>query len=315
MSGKDPYEILGVPRTASQEEIKRVYRRLAKETHPDRNPGDKNAEKRFKEVRAAYEVLGDPQRRAQYDRFGAGGPTPEFHTWTTGGGGTPFEDIRFDFGSLGDLSSIFEQFFSRGGERVRPRSTQRRVRPRGADLEHGIELSFEEAWRGTTREVVLTGAGRGGEPERIEVHIPPGVRDGQRIRVRGKGQAGPGGRGNLLIHCRVRPHPFYRCEGADIVVDLPLTLAEATFGTKVGLPTPDGPTVVTVPPGTSSGTKLRLRGRGLHRQDGGTGAETRGDLLAIVRIQAPKDVSPRARQLLEELDRELAQRPRAHWPP
>ena len=146
MTNKDPYEILGVSRNASQDEIKQAYRLLAKKHHPDRNPGDKSAEQRFKEVHAAYEVLGDAERRAQYDRFGAGGPAPDVRTWTTGRGGVHFEDIPFDFGSiggLGDLTSIFEQFFSRGGgTRTRRRAAPRAAAaPRGPDIEHSVELS------------------------------------------------------------------------------------------------------------------------------------------------------------------------------
>jgi len=304
MTAKDPYEILGVSRNATQEEIKRAYRRLAKQYHPDRNPGDKSAEQRFKEVQAAYEVLGDPERKAQYDRFGAGGPRPEFHTWTTSH--VPFEGIRFDFGSLGDLTSIFEQFFQRAtGVGAGPRPGGR-SRARGPDLEYEVELSFEELLRGTTREIVLAS---NGHQERLEVRIPSGVEDGQRIRVRGKGQPGPGGRGDLMIRCRVRPHPYFRRDGLDILLDLPLTLTEATLGAKVEVPTPDGRATVIVPPGTPSGAKLRLRGHGV--QDGRTRA--RGDLLAVVKIVPPKTLSPRARELLTELDRELRQQVRPSW--
>jgi len=309
MSNKDPYEILGVSRTATPEEIKQAYRRLAKKHHPDRNPQDrKGAEQRFKEIQAAYEVLGDSQRRAQYDQWGAGGPAPEFHTWTSRGTGG--EDIGFDFNSLGDLNSIFEQFFGRGmGARGR-RRTATRAAPRGADLEYAVDLSFEEAVRGTVREVVLTGAN--GSTEQIRFRVPANVTDGQRIRVRGKGQDGPGGRGDLMILCRIRPHPYFRREGLDVTLDVPLTYAEATLGAQVEIPTLDGATVVKVPPGTSSGTKLRLRGRGL--RDGRTGQT--GDLFAVVRIVAPKSLSPRASELVQQLDRELQQRPREDlgWP-
>ncbi|MGD8451782.1 MAG: DnaJ C-terminal domain-containing protein [Phycisphaerae bacterium] len=310
MTNKDPYEILGVPRTASQDEIKRAYRRRAKETHPDHNPGDKSAEQRFKEIQAAYEVLGDKQRRAQYDQFGAGGPTPEFHNWGADVGGNPFGNMGFDLGGMGDLTSIFEQFFARGGVgggRSRGRASGRRPARRGADLETSIELTFEEAVQGCQREVVLGGPSM--ESERISVRVPGGVSDGRRIRVSGKGQPGPGGRGDLLIRCRIRPHPLFRRDGLDVLLDLPLTFAEATLGAKVEIPTPDGTTIVTVPPGTSSGSKLRLRGRGVREERSGQ----QGDLLAVVRIQAPRQVSAEARQLLEQLEQELRQRPRAHW--
>jgi len=306
MSSKDPYEILGVPRTATQEEIKKAYRRLAKLYHPDRNPNDKTAEQRFKEVHAAYEVLGDPQRRAQYDRFGAGGPAPDVRTWTTGAG-VSFEDIGFDFSSLGDLTSIFEQFFSRAsGRRTGARrGFQRASQERGPDIEYTLDLTFEESLRGTVRELVLSSPDFGQPSETIRVRIPPGVSEGQRIRVRGKGAIGPGGRGDLMIRCRVRPHPYFRREGNDILLDLPLTFGEAALGTSVEIPTPDGPTLVKVPAGTSAGTKLRLRGRGVRDAQGQT-----GDLYAVVRIVVPKTVSTRARELIRELETELSQRPR-----
>lgn len=308
MASKDPYDILGVPRSATADEIKRAYRRLAKQYHPDRNQGDKSAEQRFKEVHAAYEVLGDPERRAQYDRFGAGGPRPEFHQWRTHAAG-PFEGAGFEFGGFGDLTSIFEQFFSRSGagQRGRRRAAAR-VRPRGANIEHAVELSFEEALRGTTRDVVLSGPD--GRSERISVRIPAGVRDGQRVRIAGKGQAGAGGRGDLIIRCRVRPHPTFRRDGLDILVDLPLTLTEAALGARVEVPTPDGLALVSVPAGTASGTKLRLRGRGV--RDARTGRT--GDLLAVVRIVPPKSLTPRARELLEALAAELNESPRVSRP-
>ncbi len=305
MANKDPYDILGVGRGATPDEIKKAYRRLAKQHHPDRNPNDKSAEKRFKEVQAAYEVLGDADRRAQYDRFGAGGPAPDIHSWT-GAQGAPFENVQFDASGMGDLTSIFEQFFSRGMGGRTGRRTTRRGGPRGADIEHEVELSFEEAVHGTEREVVLTAGEPGLGTERISFRVPAGVTDGQRIRVRNKGQEGPGGRGDLMILCRVRPHPYFRRDGLDVLLDLRLTFVEAALGTQAEIPTLDGPTVVKVPAGTSGGSKLRLRGRGV--RDARTGQT--GDLYAVVRVEVPKQLSPRAHQLLQELDRELNQHPR-----
>jgi curved DNA-binding protein len=306
-ANKDPYQILGVSRGASPEEIKKAYRRLAKQHHPDRNPNDKSAEQRFKEVQAAYEVLGDAQRRAQYDQFGAGGPTPAYQTWTTGPGG-PFSggDVSFDFSSLGDLTGIFEQFFNRGGGQRGRRRGAAREAPRGADLESALDVSLEEAARGTERELVLSTSDSRDSSERVRVHIPAGVSDGQRIRVRGHGNVGPGGRGDLLIRVHTQPHPYFRREGQDLLLDLPLTFAEAALGTQVEIPTLAGRTMVKVPPGTSSGTKLRLREHGLPAARG----QPAGNLYVVVRIIAPRELSPRARELVSELDRELQQRPR-----
>jgi len=300
---KDPYEILGVRRDASAEEIKRAYRRLAKETHPDRNPGDASAERRFKEVQAAYEVLGDARRREEYDRFGAGGPAPEFRRWSSGQ--DPFQGAHVEF-NQGDLRDIFEQFFSRDASRGARRRAPRPAR-RGADIEHAIDLGFLEAGRGVTHVVELRRAG--GKPERIEVRIPPGVTDGQVIRVRGQGQDGPGGRGDLMIRCRVRSHPQFRRDGRDLLLDLPLSFAEAAFGAKIDIPTLDGATILTVPAGTVSGAKLRLRGRGFPDPQNGE----RGDMYAVVRIHVPKNLTPRARELIHALEQELPENPRAAW--
>lgn len=304
MTSKDPYDILGVARHATADDIKRAYRRLAKEHHPDRNPGSKAAEQRFKEVQAAYEVLGDPQRRAQYDRFGEGGPAPEFRNWSAGAP-RGAANVEFDFDSLGDLSSIFEQFFRRGS---RGRGFQRGEAPavRGPDLDHGVEVSFEEAVRGTTREIVLRNP-ENGASERISFRIPAGVTDGQRIRVRGKGNYGPGGRGDLIIHTRVRADARFRREGRDLVTDLPLSFPQAALGATVEVPTLDGAVLVKVPPGASSGTRLRLRGKGVPDPRGGEP----GDLYAVVQIAVPKNLSPAARKLIEQLADELNQQVQA----
>ena len=310
MSPKNPYDILGVARGASQEEIKRVYRRLAKKYHPDRNLGDKQAEEKFKELQAANEVLGDPKRRAQYDRFGAGGPAPAFQAWGAGGA-SPFGDSSFNFDSAGDLTSIFEQFFRRGPAQRQRRTAARRRRVRGADIQFTVDLTLEEAASGIRREIALSG-GAGDARERIEFRVPAGIDEGQLIRVKGKGQDGAAGRGDLMIRCHIRPHAFFRRDGLDLHLDLPLNLTEAALGTKVEVPTFDGPMRLTVPPGTASGTKLRLRGKGIHDERSGR----IGDMLAIVRIHAPRDLSPRARELLETLAAELKDDPRRGlgWP-
>lgn len=314
----DPYEILGLARSASQDEIKRKYRELAKRFHPDRNPNDKSAERKFKEVQAAYEVLGDAQRREQFDRFGAGGPRPDFRTWKGGRGdhNGAHESVSVDFGDFGDLSSIFEQFFSRGsmgdmgarGGRGRPRRPSGGPLPKGGDIVTQVTIGFEEATKGATRELVVSAA-PGEQGERISFRVPAGVSDGQKIRIREKGQEGPGGRGDILVEIQIAPHSYFRREGLDILLDLPLTLSEAVLGARIEIPTLEGPTVLTVPAGTSSHSKLRLRGKGVH--DARSGQV--GDMLVVVRIDVPRDLTPGARELVEKLAVEARQSPRRPW--
>lgn len=327
MAERNYYQVLGVSRTASAAEIKSAYRKLAKQYHPDRNPGNKDAETRFKEVQAAYDVLGDAEKRKLYDQFGqagvgqapgspgwrAGADGQRAYTWRSGGGpDIPVEDLDdlFSFfagsGQRRTSASPFEDFIGKSaGRRRRPPQEQA---PVGRDIEHPVSLSFDQAIRGTKLELSLMPAG-GGSPAKVEVRIPPGVSEGQRIRVRGKGQPGrpPG---DLYIICQVQPHAYFRRVGDDIYLDLPLTLSEATLGTRVEIPTLDGRTVLTVPEGTSSGARLRLKGKGVQP----AGDKPRGDQYAVIRIVPPKDLSPRQRELVEELKRlEKSPRDQLGW--
>jgi len=316
MAESDFYQVLGIGRSAGADQIKRAYRRLAKRYHPDRNKDNPAATEKFKQVRQAYEVLSDPQKRANYDRFGTAevgvgaGPWPggaRTHTWSGDPG-------KFDFGGLEDMfgqavggregmGDIFEQLF--GGRRRGPgRSARVRREPRAADIQHEVSLSFEQAISGTSLQLTLQ---RGGRREKIEVRIPPGVSDGQRIRLRGKGQPGRDGHaGDLYIICRVKAHRYFRREGSDVYLDLPISVTEAGLGAKVTIPTIDGPTTVSVPAGTASGTKLRLRGKGVG--DARTGK--RGDQYAVIRIVPPKRLDERGRRLMEELSQALPDDPR-----
>lgn len=313
MADRDLYAVLGVSRTASADEIKRAYRKLAKQHHPDRNKGQPSAEAKFKEVQQAYDVLSDTQKRSVYDQFGTTGPIPEgfagggpggarAYRWSGGSGGQVPPDFDLSDllsgmagGGAASGGSIFDEFL---GRRRGKRRSRESAAPPVADMEHEVTLDFEQAVRGTTLEMQLQLPGRRSANETIQVRIPPGVQDGQRIRVRGKGAtAADGSRGDLFIIPRVRPHRYFRREGNDIYLDLPLTLAEATLGAKVSIPTLDGPTVVTVPPGTASGKKLRLTGRGI--QD--ARSAERGDQYAVIRIVPPPSLSPQQRRLLDEL--------------
>jgi len=348
---KDLYGTLGVSKGASQDEIKKAYRKLARQYHPDANPGDASAEERFKEVQGAYDVLSDPEKRKQYDRFGSSngrGPGP---------GGINFEG--FDLGDLGDLGDIFGGLF---GGRGRAQQQQPRGQ-RGSDLEVEVRLSFEDSLQGveTTIPVELEtacrecngsgakpgtaptlcpecrgrgvisesqglfalsqpcprcrgngtviedpcprchGSGRERRTKRYTVKIPAGVKDGSRIRLRGKGEAGYGGAeaGDLYVVTRVEPSKLYTRRGDDLVVDVPVTYAEATLGAQVKVPTPDGEVTVKVKSGTTDGTLLRVKGKGAPKLKG----SGRGDVLARVKLTVPKKLNKKQRELIEELQK------------
>jgi curved DNA-binding protein len=292
---QDYYETLGVSRDASADDIRAAYRTLARQHHPDVNK-EPGAEDRFKEISEAYEVLRDPEKRAQYDRFGSNWSAGQdvsgaggFEGFRPAGGG--FEDVRVKFGDGSGFSDFFEGMFgtrSRGAGRRRSAfDGVEAFSMRGSDQEAVLELSLQEAARGGKRRITL-GNGRD-----FEVDIPPGVRDGQRIRLSGEGGAGTadGPAGDLFLRVRVRPDKRFRIDGRDVYVDLPVTPSEAALGAEVTVQTLDGTARVKVPPGSSSGRKLRLRGQGL----GG------GDLYAVVQIHVPKKLSDRERELFDEL--------------
>jgi curved DNA-binding protein len=303
---RDYYETLGVPRDASEEDIRRAYRKLARENHPDVNK-DPGAEDRFKEISEAYEVLRDPEKRERYDRFGAnwrqGQDVSGAEGFRGGGGGggagqgfEGFDGVQFDFGGGGfggagdgEFSDFFEQLF--GGRGRRGRGTRGGgfdgFGSRGSDTEAVLELSLEEAARGGPRKITL------GDGRDYEVTIPPGVRDGQRIRLAGEGGRGAGGgpAGDLLLRIRLRPHPRFRVEGSDLHTDVPVAPWEAALGARVEVPTLTGSAKVSVPPGSSCGRRLRLRGEGLGD----------GDLYARVKIVVPKKLSSEERELFERL--------------
>ncbi len=276
---RDPYETLGVSRTASQDEIRKAFRSLAKKNHPDLNPGDKAAEERFKAANTANEIVGDPDRRARFDRgeIDAAGqeraPERQFYRDYAGGdAGTRY----YTSGSAGgidpeDLSDIFGDFFARsnsGGDRPR----------RGSDRHYRLEVPFLSAVNGATERLTLpTG-------ETVDVRIPPGIEDGQTLRLRGKGEPGRNGGpdGDALIEVLVDSHPFFRRSGRDVEMDLPVTLAEAVLGGRVPVPTPRGEVTLTIPAHSDAGTRLRLRGRGV-AQSGNTAA---GDMYVTLKLVA-----------------------------
>lgn len=314
MDKRDYYEVLGVSRGAGEADIKRAYRRLAKEFHPDHNKGNKQAEERFKEVQEAYDVLSDKDKRGRYDQFGHAGIDPRFAAAPEGvqwhvreGEGVDLSDFADVFnlggGAGGHGGSIFEQFFSGGGSRVHATGTAP-----ARDIETQVALSFDQALRGTTLELEHSN-GPGSASQTISVRIPPGVQDGQRIRVKGKGQPGKGRRppGDLHVICRVQPHPYFRRVEDDICIEAPITIAEAALGAKIDIPTIDGERTVSVPPGTSSGAKLRLAGLGVPNPRTGE----RGHQFVVIKIVAPANLTSSQRDLLEELNRTGLGSPRA----
>jgi len=289
---RDLYEILGVDKTASQDEIKRVYKKLARQYHPDLNPGDATAEEKFKEVSAAYDVLSDVERRAAYDEFGHDatrvGFDPEkaraHQRWQEQAAAA-----RSHGGARGfdDLSDLFGGAF---GGRVRDFRTAPR---RGVDIEAELTVSFLDAAHGAQRDISLSDPATG-ERSDIRLTIPEGIADGQRIRLRGKGAPGlrGGPPGDLYVTIRVSAHPLFRRDGKDLELELPITVKEAMLGAKVPVPTLDGRVMVTVPAASQTGRKLRLRGKGV----------TGGDLYAVLEVVVPTRSTEAAEAALDTLE-------------
>jgi len=354
-SVKSPYEALGVPKTASDDEIKKAYRKLARQYHPDRNPGDASAEERFKEVQTAYDILSDPEKRRAYDSFGASGARV--------GGSPGFGGMRFEEFNLGDLGDLLGGMF--GGAR---QTTRRPVR--GDDLETRVRISFEDSLSGAQVRVPVevdsvcsachgTGAEPGTSPvvcpecggrgvvsdaqglfafsqpcprchgngsivespcrrcrgsgreratKRFSVKIPAGAKTGTRIRLKGKGEAGHNGgpAGDLYVVVDVDPSPLFQRRGSDLVLEVPVTFAEAALGASVEIPTPDGPVSLKIPAGTEGGKLLRVKGRGAPHLKG----NGRGDLLARVKVTVPKKLSKAEKEALESYLKVSKERPR-----
>jgi len=293
--------VLGVPRDADENAIRGAYRKLARELHPDVNPGDPVAEERFKDVSGAYAVLSDPARRSAFDEFGEIALDPNFDAAKAREAGQAFGGFGRgpDMRGSGGLDDLFSNLFSRGAGRGGFGGA--RLRRAGPDVEAELELDFLEAALGGEQRLTISrpSANGGSRQQTVTVRIPPGVADGGRIRLRGKGGEGLGSGepGDLYARIRVRPHPFFRREGRDLYLDLPVSVREATLGAKVQVPTLDGRVTLTIPPGTDSGSKLRLRGKGVPSSSGGTP----GDLYVVVQICVPRDLPPEMAKKLEEL--------------
>jgi DnaJ-class molecular chaperone len=286
----NPYAVLGVKQNATTADIRKAYRRLAKTSHPDVNPGNKKSEERFKQISAAYDLLSDKEKRARFDRgeidvSGVERPRRRHRTSANGatkpfGGGQGFEG----FGGFGEADDIFAHMFGS--------ATARRTATKGADRSYRLDVDFLDAVNGAKRSIALPGGSQ------IDVSIPPGIRGGQVLRLRGKGEPGAHGTGDALIEVHVGAHPLYHRKGDDIYVEVPITLKEAVLGAKIKVPTPAGPVTVAVPKGANTGTVLRLKGRGVRRKDG-----ARGDEFVTLKVRLPEKRDP-------ELERFVA-----HWRP
>jgi DnaJ-class molecular chaperone len=282
MASADPYDVLGVAQGASQKEIQAAFRRLAKKLHPDLHPGDKDAQRKFQEVSAAYDILGDAEKRARFDRGeidASGTEQPQrryYRDFADAEANSRIYTSTSGFADFDDADDILSAFFTRSGGR-------RNIRMRGADRTYRLEVDFLDAVNGATRRITLP------DGSTLDVGIPAGTRDGRILRLKGKGEAGAGGgeAGDALIEITVRPHPFFKWDGDDIRLDLPITLGEAVLGGKASVPTPTGPVTVTIPKGSNTGKVLRLKGKGVPGRDG-----RRGDQYLTLLILLPDRPDP-----------------------
>jgi DnaJ-class molecular chaperone len=302
---EDPYDVLGVKRDASQEEIRKAYRALARKLHPDLNPGDKSAEEKFKAVSAANDILGDAEKRARFDRgeIDAAGnerpPPPPPGWYRDHAGGAYASDAGY--ADMMDEDELLGALFGRGGRR-RSGGGRAEFRMQGGDIHARLAIDFLDAVNGGTKRVTLP------DGSTVDVAIPPGTREGQVLRLRGKGSPGIGGGapGDLLVEVSVGEHRHYTRRGDDILLDLPVSLPEAVLGDRIEVPTPAGPVMVTVPKGSNTGTVLRLRGRGVARKDG-----TRGDAFVTLRLVLPDAPDAALEAFAEGWEAGRAQDPRA----
>lgn len=319
MAKRDYYEVLGVARDATPEAIKKAYRALARKYHPDMNPGDKTAAAHFNEVQQAYDVLSDKEKRARYDQYGhaafdgmaAAGARPGGAQWTTHFGDQDFEGVDLSdlFSNLGrgtraesGAGGIFEDLLGR----VRPGRTGRQ-RAGGRGLEANLSIPFLTAVRGgeTTIQIDRGGA----KPESLVVKIPPGIETGAKLRLKGQGERGPKGSsaGDLTITVHVEPHLYFTREGRNLSVEVPVTVAEAVLGAKIEVPTLSGMKALTIPAGSSSGLKLRLKGQGIPASLG----KPEGDLYVVLKVVVPKKVDAESRQLIQQFAEKNPHNPRA----
>jgi DnaJ-class molecular chaperone len=308
---EDPYKELGIPRSASADEVRKAFRKLAKQHHPDTNPGDKGSEEKFKRVSAAFDIVGDVEKRAKFDKgeidadgretfrgFG-GGQGGGFRGGPQGGFGSGQQGSSAQFEGV-DLNDILGGMFGGGGGRRGGfGGFDQSPPPKGADVRGKIDIDLEDAINGAKKRISFS------DGRTIEVAVPKGATDGQTLRLKGQGQGGRGGAGDALIEISIKPHPLYRREGDALVMDLPVSVPDAVLGGKVTAPTPDGNVALTVPPGSNSGQTLRLKGRGMPDSKG-----KRGDLLARIMVTLPEEADETLSQIAEQWRAERPYTPR-----
>ena len=300
MADQDFYDVLGVQKNASRDEIRKAYKKLARKYHPDANPDDESAAEQFKKIQQAYAVLNDPDKRSKYDQFG--------HAFEHAGQGAQFnwsaDGAQFDLDDL--LGGMFGGG-GRGGFGGFGGGQRRQQAVKGEDLRTEIGVPFMLAAEGGSYELQVH---RGSTAEKLNIKVPPGVDTGSVIRLSGQGRPGVGGgpAGDLLVTIRAHPHPYFRREGNNLLVDVPVTPSEAVLGAKIDVPTlNDGTVVLTVPPGTSSGAKLRLRGKGIPDRK----TKTRGDQYVVIKVDVPQDLDEHSRSLYKQLAESNPVNPRA----
>lgn len=296
---KDPYEALGVARTASADEIRKAYRKLAKQSHPDLHPGDKQAEARFKEISAAHDLLGDPDKRARFDRGeidAEGREPPPRQSWSGAPGAGAKYHRAESFGDAEDLDELLKEMFGRGARR-----SGAGFQARGADVSYAMTVSLRDAALGAEKAVTMP------DGRTLNIRIPPGVADGQRLRLRGQGMPGLGGgpAGDALVEVAVEPDPRFERRGDDLHAELPVALHEAVLGAKVPAPTLTGTVMLTVPKGSNTGTVLRVRGKGVAR------AGAPGDLYVRLRVVLPDPPDAELETFLGDWSARHAYDPRA----
>lgn len=293
MAKRDYYEILGVSKSASADDLKKAYRKLAMKYHPDKNPDDKVAEEKFKEVSEAYDILRDSEKRAAYDQFGHSGPSPFKNQ---GFGGNPYNS-RSTEGFQDLFHEIFGDIFSGG----------RRAKPRGTDLKYNLHISLEEVIQGSKRTIsFMRKRGANEESAKLEISVPAGVKEGQRLKIRGEGDAsGNTNPGDLYVVINIQKHDLFQIDGNDLYYELPITIKQALLGEKLKVPTPTGWAQIQIPPGTGSGVNLRLKGKGLPSLNN----KTAGNLYIRLLIDVPKKIDSDTKKMIEKLDKQLGVTP------